>query len=76
VQAISGEKRQPYRIDETACIRCGLCISSCRFGAIITVSEGKGMPAAAGTASNAGTSGTINATGGNACTTTTSGERE
>ena len=24
VQAISGEKRQPYRIDETACIRWAL----------------------------------------------------
>jgi NADH-quinone oxidoreductase subunit F len=46
VQAISGERRRPYHLDETVCIRCGLCLSSCRFGAIITVSEGQGVPAA------------------------------
>ena len=66
VQAISGERRQPHHLDETVCIRCGLCISSCRFGAIITVSEGKSRHAA-GAAGNAG---------GNARTTTASGERE
>ena len=66
VHAISGERRQPYHLDETVCIRCGLCLSSCRFDAIITVSEGLGVQA----------TGATNAAGGNANTTTASGERK
>ncbi|MFW6180728.1 MAG: NADH-ubiquinone oxidoreductase-F iron-sulfur binding region domain-containing protein [Spirochaetota bacterium] len=34
VNAISGEKKQPHRIDQDACIRCGLCREKCRFDAI------------------------------------------
>ncbi|MDX9872216.1 MAG: NADH-quinone oxidoreductase subunit NuoF [Clostridia bacterium] len=34
VEAISGEKGQPYRIDTEKCIRCGVCADSCKFGAI------------------------------------------
>ena len=49
--------------DETVCIRCGLCLSSCRFDAIITVSEGLG----------AQSHGRHKAAGGNANTTTASG---
>jgi NADH-quinone oxidoreductase subunit F len=32
--AISGEKKEPHKIDTEKCIRCGLCISACRLGAI------------------------------------------
>jgi len=33
-QAISGEKKEPHVIDQELCIRCGMCISTCRFDAI------------------------------------------
>ncbi len=32
--AISGEKKQPHVIDETKCIRCGICREVCRFDAV------------------------------------------
>ena len=31
---ITGEKKQPHVIDSAACIRCGMCLDSCKFGAI------------------------------------------
>jgi len=34
-EAISGEKKKPYRIDQEKCIRCGLCRDYCKFEAII-----------------------------------------
>ena len=34
VQAISGEKKQPHRLDQHICIKCGKCYESCRFQAI------------------------------------------
>ena len=34
VNAISGVIKTPYKIDNEACVRCGQCIESCRFGAI------------------------------------------
>lgn len=34
VGAITGDKEQPYFIDQDVCIRCGLCFSSCRFEAV------------------------------------------
>ncbi len=34
-KAISGEVKQAHIIDENTCIRCGQCVNSCRFGAII-----------------------------------------
>ena len=34
-KAISGEVKNAHIIDENICIRCGQCVSSCRFGAII-----------------------------------------
>jgi NADH-quinone oxidoreductase subunit F len=34
VDAISGERKQPYVIDAQKCIRCGLCMNVCRLGAI------------------------------------------
>ncbi len=34
-KAISGEVKKAHIIDENTCIRCGQCVNSCRFGAII-----------------------------------------
>jgi len=34
-KAISGAVKEAHIIDENACIRCGQCVNSCRFGAII-----------------------------------------
>ncbi|OPZ88293.1 MAG: NADP-reducing hydrogenase subunit HndC [bacterium ADurb.Bin429] len=34
VNAISGERKSPHVIDETACIKCGQCYEICRFSAI------------------------------------------
>ena len=35
VDAISGTVKQPHIIDQTACIKCGKCYSSCKFDAIV-----------------------------------------
>ena len=35
VNAISGEVKTPHVIDTTKCIKCGVCIGNCKFGAII-----------------------------------------
>ncbi len=32
--AISGEKKQPYVIDQEQCVRCGLCMNVCRLDAV------------------------------------------
>lgn len=32
---ISGEKKQPHTINESDCIRCGMCKDACKFNAII-----------------------------------------
>ncbi len=34
VQAISGEAKKPHVLDQTKCIRCGLCRLTCRFDAV------------------------------------------
>ena len=34
VGAVSGNKKEPHKIDPNKCIRCGLCISACKVGAI------------------------------------------
>ncbi len=34
VEAISGEKREPHRIDPDKCIKCGACVEKCKFSAI------------------------------------------
>ncbi len=31
---ISGEKKEPHVIDQNLCIRCGMCLDSCKFGAV------------------------------------------
>lgn len=35
VNCITGEKRQPHVIDQSACIKCGECYSVCKFGAVL-----------------------------------------
>ncbi len=34
VEAIGGETRRPQTIDQSKCIKCGLCYAVCRFGAV------------------------------------------
>ena len=34
VNAISGKIKEPFHIDLEKCIRCGSCISNCKFGAV------------------------------------------
>ncbi len=34
VNAISGERKQPYHIDSEECIKCGVCMEKCPFKAI------------------------------------------
>jgi len=38
--AISGERKQPHVIDQSKCIRCGSCLSACKFEAIIRTERG------------------------------------
>jgi NADH:ubiquinone oxidoreductase subunit F (NADH-binding)/Pyruvate/2-oxoacid:ferredoxin oxidoreductase delta subunit/(2Fe-2S) ferredoxin len=35
VNAISGEKKQPHKIDQTLCIKCGACFDACKFSAVL-----------------------------------------
>ena len=35
VGAISGEVRKPHSIDPAKCIKCGACLETCRFNAIV-----------------------------------------
>jgi len=35
VNCISGERRTPHVIDQTACIKCGACFDACKFNAIL-----------------------------------------
>jgi len=35
VDAISGEIKQPFVIDPAVCIKCGACVASCKFAAIV-----------------------------------------
>ena len=34
-ECITGEKKQPHAIDESACIRCGVCRDGCKFEAVV-----------------------------------------
>ncbi len=34
-QAIEGKRKEPHRIDQAKCIKCGICLENCKFGAII-----------------------------------------
>ncbi len=33
--AIAGEKKQPHQLDQTKCIKCGICYEACKFDAIV-----------------------------------------
>ncbi|NLP38018.1 MAG: NADH-quinone oxidoreductase subunit NuoF [Firmicutes bacterium] len=35
VNAISGERKAPHEIDQSVCIKCGVCYEKCKFDAII-----------------------------------------
>lgn len=35
VEAISGERKQAHIIDQSKCIKCGKCETSCKFGAVV-----------------------------------------
>lgn len=35
VNAISGEIKKPFKINQDICIKCGTCMDTCKFGAII-----------------------------------------
>ena len=35
VDAISGAVKEPHVIDQSKCIKCGTCVDTCRFGAIL-----------------------------------------
>jgi NADH:ubiquinone oxidoreductase subunit F (NADH-binding)/(2Fe-2S) ferredoxin/Pyruvate/2-oxoacid:ferredoxin oxidoreductase delta subunit len=37
VQAISGERKQPYVIDQEKCTKCGVCLQKCPFTAVVKV---------------------------------------
>jgi NADH-quinone oxidoreductase subunit F len=34
-QAISGAKKEPHTIDQSLCIRCGICLDTCKFDAVL-----------------------------------------
>jgi Fe-S-cluster-containing hydrogenase component 2 len=34
VGAASGEKKEPHKIDQSICTKCGLCADACKFDAI------------------------------------------
>lgn len=33
--AISGDKKQPHQLDQTKCIKCGICYDVCKFDALV-----------------------------------------
>ncbi len=33
-EAITGEKKEPHKLDQDKCIKCGICYDGCKFGAI------------------------------------------
>jgi Fe-S-cluster-containing hydrogenase component 2 len=34
VEAITGERRQVHLIDQSTCIKCGICVQVCNFNAV------------------------------------------
>lgn len=43
VQAITGEKKKVFKIAKDKCIRCGLCVTVCKFQAIKVVTGTRGV---------------------------------
>ncbi|PKO12950.1 MAG: NADH-quinone oxidoreductase subunit NuoF [Chloroflexi bacterium HGW-Chloroflexi-10] len=37
IGAISGDRRKPHLIDQEICVRCGICIQTCNFNAILAL---------------------------------------
>ena len=35
VNAITGEKKQPHKVDNALCIQCGSCFDACKFSAVL-----------------------------------------
>jgi Fe-S-cluster-containing hydrogenase component 2 len=35
VDAIDGKVKEPHTIDKNKCIKCGVCLENCKFGAIV-----------------------------------------
>ena len=35
VNAITGELKQPHKIDQSKCVKCGVCFNNCRLKAIV-----------------------------------------
>lgn len=35
VDAVTGEKKQPHKIDNEVCIQCGSCFDACKFSAVL-----------------------------------------
>ena len=35
VKAISGEKKEPHKIDNVTCVQCGSCFDACKFSAVL-----------------------------------------
>jgi Fe-S-cluster-containing hydrogenase component 2 len=33
-EAISGVRKEPHKIDQDKCIKCGVCSEVCKFGAV------------------------------------------
>jgi NADH-quinone oxidoreductase subunit F len=34
-EAITGDKKKTHQLDQTKCIKCGICYEACKFGAIV-----------------------------------------
>jgi len=34
-EAITGDKKKPHQLDQSKCIKCGICYDTCKFGAIV-----------------------------------------
>ncbi|PKN61777.1 MAG: NADH-quinone oxidoreductase subunit F [Deltaproteobacteria bacterium HGW-Deltaproteobacteria-15] len=34
-EAITGEKKEPHTLDNTKCIKCGICYDACKFNAVV-----------------------------------------
>lgn len=34
-EAITGQKKEPHTLDDTKCIKCGICYDACKFNAVV-----------------------------------------